>query len=154
MRCAIPATSLLAAFALFMVACRQHEPAPESRARVGIRADVIGCYALLHSRDSTTLRRAAGFRLDSIPVVPPYRELHPAWSLRDSVAERMSFWSADSLSDTVRVSIGDGFTGVVISGVRTASGLRGRATGFSDRGPTEYELGLVEYSAHPCDGRG
>jgi hypothetical protein len=86
-------------------------------------------------------------------VVPAYRELHPAWSLRDSVGERMTFWSADSLTDTVRVSVGDGFTGVVISGVRTDSGLRGRATGFSDRGPTEYDLGPVEYSTRPCDNR-
>jgi hypothetical protein len=135
------------------VACRQHEGAPEIGARVGVRADVIGCYALRRSRDSTSLLRAAAFRLDSIPVVPPYRKLHPAWSLRDSVRERMTFWSADSLTDTIRVSVGDGFTGVVISGVRTDSGLQGRATGFSDRGPTEYDLGPVEYSTRPCDNR-
>lgn len=136
--------------ALLAVACVRKEPDRAAVARVGLPAGVMGCYTLLRSHESASLGRTLSFRLDSLPALSKHPGLHPARSLRANAREFMSFWSADSLTDTIGVSIGDGFTGVLISAVPSHGRLRGRARAFSDYGPTELELGDVEYVSRPC----
>ena len=90
------------------------------------------------------------FRLDGSPVSATHPELHPATNLTDSATERLSLWIADSLTDTVRVSLGDGFSGVTAVVIPSPTGLRGRAVGFSDIRPSQFPLGKVAYTKQPC----
>ena len=143
--------SMLSAFAL---ACAGPESAGEVLTRHSVPSVVPGCYALATGHDTAALGRARLFRLDADPVSATHRDLHPATSLVDSTRERVSLWSADSLSDTVRVSIGDGFTGVTAIVVASPTGLRGRAIGYGDAGPSESVLGEVEYARRPCPTEG
>src|SRR4051794_38970530 len=104
--------ALLSMSGAVLLACAGPESGREVLARHSVPSLVPGCYTIATANDTAALGRARAFRLDPDRVSAIHADLHPATSLVDSSRERVSLWAADSLSDTIRVSIGDGFTGV------------------------------------------
>lgn len=70
----------------------------------------------------------------------------------DAPGMRLSLWVADTSSDTLRISVDDGFAGIGLSVVRTSDrGLRGRVINFWDAGPPfSRELGELVARRIPC----
>jgi hypothetical protein len=139
---------------VFGIACAKAEPSTEVLARRGAPPAVAGCYTLATGHDTVAFARARAFRLELRPASAKHPDLHPATSLVDSTRERLSLWSADSLSDTVRVSIGDGFTGVTAVVMPSRDGLRGHAISYGDMGPSASRLGEIAYERRPCSAEG
>jgi hypothetical protein len=124
--------------------------------RHGIAPVVIGCYSLETTSQSaadasTYLERARWFRLDPRPASSEHPQTHVvATPVAESLSNRMSFWTVDSASDSIRVSFADGLTGVALTLVPVDSGLMGPATAFGDYGPWQRSLGLVRAHRMPC----
>jgi hypothetical protein len=136
--------------------------------RNALRTDLIGCYALYfeHGRVYGSLFNAApSVRLDSSLWRRARREARSAWRSMTglSLTSRPTTprgpypprWTADSLTDSVRLSFIDGYSGAVFvlhaPEGRTAM-LRGRVfefwdgpPGFTDRGPA----GAIRESCPP-----
>ena len=128
--------------------------------RNGLRSDVVGCYALYAGRrrvdtslynaspsvqlDSTLLERMSN---DTIPGVfrsmTPLREPRtPASSARQGrVAPR---WAADSLTDTIRLSFVNGFSGAVL----VLSAPRGRTDTLVGRLYESWDFGPPFETTH------
>lgn len=141
---------LCCASVVMSVACARTESVAEVLSRRGTPPAVEGCYVLAAGDDAKGLRKIRAFRLDLRPLGSEHSERHPASSLVDSAGAWASEWSADSLSDTVRVSIGDGFDGVDVIVAPSPGGLRGRAVKVSDARPSEWNLGEVAYVKQSC----
>jgi hypothetical protein len=140
--------AICGASSALVIACARDQP-DEGLMRRGAPPAVAGCYALATRTDADALLRVRRFRLDLLPTSRKHPEIHPAKSLIDSARDYWSLWRADSLSDTVRISIGDAFTSTVVVVVPSSGGLRGRAKGIGeDR--SEWGLGGVVYTKYPC----
>ena len=125
-------------------------------ARYGLRADVVGCFALRWTPrrppQQEYYRASAQVRLDtavrtlrtprSVPgVARQLARLDAGGRAMDTVAARTwaapPAWSADSLTDSIRVSFLDGFSGAmfVFAAAPGADTLPGRAENHWDSGP-------------------
>ena len=121
----LAARSLVIASGLSLLWCVDaHGQRPTMRN--GLRADVLGCYALYSgpARVGNSLYNASpSVRLDSLRVgtlgpdtVPGVlRAMVPLTVSNEPMTARRGppSWMADSLSDTVRLSFVDGFSGAV-----------------------------------------
>jgi hypothetical protein len=124
--------------------------------RNALRADALGCFVLLDSRRQSVaglLRRApARVRLDSARDRPSTfpNATTTLWRIeyRDSTNRVVgvtpatglaSSWSADSLTDSIRIRFSDGFTGsgfvFALPSATRSDALFGRAYTFVDAGP-------------------
>jgi hypothetical protein len=121
--------------------------------RNAVRRDLIGCYALYFERgrvDGSLFNASSSVRLDSMPWEYMKRDVRSPWRsmIGFSLAGRLaplragglfpSSWTADSLTDSVRLSFVDGFSGAVFvlnaPAGRTDS-LYGRVFESWDAGP-------------------
>ena len=136
------------------------QPRRESTAeRVAL---VAGCYRLtslagISAADTNAvLGSLRTFRLHSEPASEQRPMFHRVTGLPstayDTLGMRLSLWVADTSSDTLRISVSNGFAGIGLSVVRTSDlGLRGRVINFWDAGPPFYrELGEVVARRTPC----
>lgn len=135
---------------------RPQEEPPQRRA---LRAEVLGCYALFgeNGRIDTTYYNASPLvRLDS--GAPRQANDSSPWHPRSLTAldslgapSRTTRgmwapdWSADSLTDTVRISFSNGFSGAVfvLSAPPGSDTLRGRAYESWDVGPSITRRGAA-----------
>ena len=138
--------------------------------RNGLRAELVGCYALFTAPAGDAQRSlynaSASVRLDSQAVDPrgsrssstALRLLTPLTAPNaPMVASPRQFtrtWTADSLTDTVRLSFVDGFSGAVFvfAAPRTnPDTLFGRRSEHWDFGPPfETTHGLARAIRQPC----
>ena len=130
--------------------------------RVGLRADLVGCYTLDPGVGPPLYNAASRVRLDSTTVqatdaganrrvLPLDFEGRP-WSSPPRPGHLPPTWWADSLSDTVRVSFVDGFSGAVyvLAAPPRATTLRGRAYNRWDAGPSTTDERRVRAIRRPC----
>jgi hypothetical protein len=123
----------------------QTSPRRVSLLRNGLRTDLIGCYALYFERgrvDGSLFNATPSVRLDSMPFRSTWRSM-TGLSLAGKPAplrqpSQPPQWTADSLTDSVRLSFVDAFSGAVfvldaLAG-RTDT-LRGRVFESWDAGP-------------------
>jgi hypothetical protein len=132
--------------------------------RRALRDDVLGCYALFGEDgrrvDTTYYNASPVVALDSMPwrmsdsvrmddsLRGMWRRLFAFDTLGDVSRTTRGMnppdWSADSLSDTIRVSFVNGFSGAVFvlaAPPGHVDTLRGRALEFWDYGPSETRRG-------------
>ena len=139
--------------------------------RNGLRADLVGCYALYSGRDrvATSLWNASpSVRLDSLAIdtssaatrsgvaramytLDLYNDPMPPVPSRPHDGRRS--WAADSLTDSIRLSFVDGFSGAQF--VLSARGSRpdtltGRLFVSWDMGPTETNHGPARAIRQSC----
>ena len=129
------------------------EPIP----RDGLRRELVGCYALFGDDerpvDSSGYYNASPrVRLDSLPVSATVRDNRPgivrvlhrlnAGGRRQAASSPIEFrspaWSADSLTDSIRLSFSNGLSGAsfILAAPSTAADtLEGRAEEHWDFGP-------------------
>ena len=170
---------ILAASAALAVAACAAAPEPSDSAvarsreiplRLTLREDVVGCYALYaHGRllDSSYYNSAPSVELsaatfDSVQGLGgASRHLLPldvdeAYRRRVAEADFGPSWSADSLSDSVRLSFVDGFSGtelVLAAPPEKPDTLRGRVFESWDFGPPfETTHGPAYAVRRPCRG--
>ena len=147
------------------VACHARDEAqPFAAPRNALRVELLGCYALYMPNDrlldSTFYNASPLVRLDSAPLGISGRDTMPGvfrvfirldkdGSPLEPVDPQNHIghaWWADSLSDSIRVSFSDGFSGaVVILAAPPAAHdtLRGRIEEHWDVGPTITGRGMV-----------
>jgi hypothetical protein len=137
-------------------------------ARRALRSEIVGCYALYGNkgqRVDTTYQHASPLvRLDStLPsgVVATFAGMFRVLIAFDSLGRPRGTtsemfpptWSADSLSDTIRVSFGDGFSGAEFSLAappRALDTLWGRAAEHWDSPPSTTRRGSAYALRVPC----
>ena len=129
--------------------------------RHALRADAVGCYALLTDRwrrvDTTYYNASPVVRLDSGRAGPALANNQGIWPVvaldtlgrpsRTTRGRLSPSWSADSLSDSVRISFVNGFSGaefVFALPQRGGDTLHGRAEESWDFRPSATDRG----SAH------
>ena len=129
--------AVIAQLALAAPACSQYgDRLARIPARHSLRREVLGCYALANEHGGV-LSPAAGtpptIRLDSTARGGGWR-LQP-----DSTTGAADFtgWWADSLSDTLRLTFSDGFSGSRLALKADGTRLEGYAVGFTDVGPKD-----------------
>ncbi len=132
--------------------------------RDALRDELLGCFALYTPRgkllDSTFYNSSPRVRLDSLAVGITARDTMPGvvrrmWRL-DAAGQRLDrddpqslfgrVWWADSLTDSVRLSFSDGFSGaeVILAAPNPAADtLNGRIEEHWDMGPTTNQRGRV-----------
>ena len=149
------------AFSLFLALAALNGPlAAQVSVRNGLRADIIGCYALFTRTgrrvDSGFYRASPLVRLDS--ALQPFLAAHKEFGARrllkrlDSSGHHLDpgypprlgpMWWMDSLSDSVRLSFTDGFSGAFLALAAPHAGsdtLRGRIEEHWDyRDPTSQD---------------
>ena len=164
--------TILLALICILVACLPSRDATSSEATVPrkkLRTDVLGCYALYGERgervDTTYYNASPVVRLDSADPEGIVASSKGFWRSvvaldtlgRPSGTTRAMLpptWRADSLTDTVRISFVDGFSGAefvfsVPLGARDT--LRGRALHHTDVGPPHtYSLGVAHAIRISC----
>jgi hypothetical protein len=132
--------------------------------RNGLRAELVGCYALSTTGGGGAERQlynvSALIRLDSQPVeyLTPgvVRTVVPLAPANLPTAHPRPFtprWTADSLTDTVRLSFVDGFSGgVFVLAARPGrpDTLAGRRFERWDFGPMETGHGPARAIRQPC----
>lgn len=173
MRLALPA-----AVSLLLVGCLpagDSTPSLPRIARMGLRGDVVGCYAAKRSpplevtpRDEWAL--LAVLELDTVRVYPneTHRWVHlttgalsQAYSgpKPDKVRRLAAFWRADSLTDSVSIWLSVGWSTIAARVVRrddgSLQGLGSRASEGVVRTPRDAArlhvlLGQVAWRAVPC----
>lgn len=161
------------AIVLGLASCRQTshtkdaDKNPEPLARVGLRGEVLGCYALL-DRNGRSARgqfyhAPAIVRLDSANVAasPTHssRQLVPDNGINGAPHDAPNTrafgpsWASDSLSDSLRLDFGNGFSGAVFvlaapPGILDT--LRGRVEERWDVGPSADHRGSAVAVRVPC----
>ena len=148
------ALPLVFSLILQLASCSTAPPRP-GLFRSALRHDLLGCYALYSSKgrplDSSFYRASPRVRLDSVPAWPTYRDSRrvvPRLMLRLDATERRidsansphslgPSWVVDSMTDTLRLSFSDGFSGAALSLSASAAGdtLRGHIKEAWDFGP-------------------
>jgi len=143
-----------------------------ARARVGLRAELVGCYALFTApaggAERSLYNASASVRIDSqfVGYLKTDKDPNLARVLvaltppnAPTVARPRPFapsWTADSLTDTVRLSFVDGFSGAVfVLAARPgqADTLTGRRFESWDFGPPfETTHGPARAIRRPCSG--
>ena len=165
---------MLAARSLFIasglgVVCCADAAAQRPAARTGLRTEVLGCYALYSGLKRVGVAQlynaSPSVRLDSLrasrqagDTVPAVRAMVPLNASGEPVAPARPrpyspSWTADSLSDTVRLSFVDGFSGAVfvLDAPRgRPDTLRGRLYELWDVGPSETTHGPARAVRQPC----
>lgn len=118
-----------------------HDEPRASMAMAARRSAAAGCYTLQRLDSSTRgFGLLAHFRLLANSVsrkrTSPYRlELLAQDGKTVEQVGVISIWSLDSLTDTVRVHVGDGFSGQFFTGVPDGPDLIGISGAFGDAGP-------------------
>ena len=155
---------------LAVTAC--HRAPAEGRAwvpRSALRRELVGCLALRDARgraaDSGYYGASPRVWLDTVPIGSIDPLAGAAWLLRRLDAEGRPLdqavphplfsprWTADSLTDSVRLSFHDGFSGAVfiLAAPAGADTLRGRAVEYWDVGPSKTNRGRVWALRIRCD---
>ena len=144
-----------------LAACRRDDASvarPAGYART-LRTDALGCFNLHLGSDVDSAGRAglrryfARFRLDSAAVPPKTaaRRVFHAMPEDEPAYVATSAWYTDSLSDTITVFRGDGFTSI---GMRLAPQGRdwvGHGFSSTDVGPPfSFDLGSVRALRAAC----
>jgi len=166
-----------AALAAAAAGCSAPESSPSSSragaaarrppARRGLLAAAVGCYRLAPGPEVPAADRRAFpalVRLDSVPVAagyPQYRRLG-VLAPAGTPADWQTVWTADSLSDSVFLWVGDSFAGVSLGLAPAAAAgggaewdsLAGSAVNVGDLGPTERGLGRAAAVRVPCPREG
>ena len=150
--------SVTVAPAFFAAGCFQRSPVPpEPLLRHSLRADAIGCYSLFRADgrriDTTYYNASPNVRLDSAVVASfdslpgAYREMlafDELWQpSRSTRGIQNATWSTDSLSDSLRLSFVNGFSGaqfVFLLAARSDT-VHGRASESWDIGPSVTDRG-------------
>ena len=136
---------------------------PEQPPRDALRSDLLGCYRLYNSSGNPlhpdSLPHVVAFiRLDSMSLGVSGRDSVPgvfrlmvrldrharAIDPDDLPRYHMPSWWADSLSDSIRLSFSDGFTGttvVLMAPTPPQDTLWGRVEMWGDVGPTTIDRG-------------
>lgn len=134
---------------------RMTRPPVEPLLRHSLRAEAVGCYALFNSKrrpiDTTYYNAAPNVQLDSSAarsvdsILGEFRQmvaLNERWQPnRSTHGLREPTWSADSLSDTVRLSFVNGLSGAEFVLALPQAGtdtLRGHAWEHWDFGPPYF----------------
>ncbi len=149
---------------LLGLGCRSRSGTSDELVRDELRVEVLGCYALYDDRgqrvDSSFYNASPLVRLDSAVVGITARDTFPgvvrvlvrldtAGRRVDRIDSRTQFgptWSADSLSDSLRLSFVDGFSGAVLTLATPRDHpdtLRGHAEEHWDAGPKVTARGRV-----------
>lgn len=143
---------------------------PAVAARSALRAEALGCWALYGADGRpapfTLFLAPAVARLDSTRGSLPSTQLTSRDAFRvDSRDQRLAHryngreqahWSADSLSDSIRIGFSNGHSGsrlvlALPAGAATADTLRGRAYEHWDFGPPWYTFHRSAYAVRqPC----
>ena len=163
----------LAALAATIAACTtSRPPASAQLPRSGLRAELLGCYALYKPDgkrlDSSFYNSSPLVRLDSIAArmtsetsPAAFRSLVRLDSVGNPVdqLDPTSFlgrmWWADSLTDSVRLSFSDGFSGalaILAAPHGRADTLSGRIEEDWDMGPSVNQRGAVRALRVKCRG--
>ena len=132
------------------------------QARRGLAAAAAGCYALRVGPGTPAPGAPPTFpgrvRLDSAPLAEADARLRRL-ALLDSAAaagrpEPPGHWTADSLSDTVRLWIGDTYAGTAVALAPVAAGswdsLAGGAAALGDAGAHVAPVGAATAVRLPC----
>jgi hypothetical protein len=129
-----------------------HVTADPPLLRVGLRRDLRGCFSLFDSAGRTLVGRMLGaprmVRFDTTVVSRWTGRYTGTWRLVQQLGQEEEFqlgaiqmgmiptWAADSLTDTVRVSFSNGFSGssyaFEVPRVSTYGALKGRGSSFTD----------------------
>jgi hypothetical protein len=145
------------------LACSSSDPAlsdAKPRWRHGLREGAVGCYLVraeadvAAGTDSLLYARLERFGLlsDMDSLYAPTRRVR-LFSRRQLTVLDTGFvgWTADSLTDTIRVHAGDGFTAIGVAFPVGRDSVRGLATGHGDTGPPfSWSLGHVWVKREPC----
>ena len=125
-----------------------------------LRAAAIGCYQLDSAALPDSLRRGLLNRIGALQLradlmVPRHPELRRVGGFASrsggAVDSAIGMWSADSLSDSIAVSIGDGFNGLALQLVPAGTDWQGGIRGYTDFGPERIrELGPVRVVRIAC----
>ena len=164
----IPVLALLACAGERTASPTWNEPLP----RDGLRREALGCFFLLMAdgrRASDTLYDVPiGVRLDSsaFPTTTSYtspgvvralQALDSAGRIVDTLNREITtlrFWSADSLTDSIRLELQVDMSGVTMAlavpKAQPVDTLHGRAMAFWDLGPSNEEAGIVMAVRTPC----
>ena len=145
--------AVVAATLSLLSGCRPTPDGHEPLRRFGVPSGSGGCYELARAEDKAKvyLTRARSFQLDTARVSAQHPDLHRVITApAESLATRMSLWSADSLSDTLRISIGDGLTGITLATVQEGTVLTGEVSAWGDAGPWSNNLGRVRFTKIAC----
>ena len=144
MRLRLLATLLLASTGLN---CRR-EAAPDATppVRESLRSELVGCYRLdapdRAAPGLSWLRTPQAFALDSAVAGrgPQFRALRLAPT--DSTIAPDAFWTADSLTDTVRVHLTTGLSGLtLVFSASSKDTLQGALFTWADAGPSDWREG-------------
>jgi len=163
----------LATLALAMSACASNMAhVPLGLPRHGLRAELVGCYALYKPDgrllDSSYYNSSPLVRLDSTSTgfaTDTGRSVFRYLARLDSTGNPVEhagprtffnrIWWADSLSDSVRLSFSDGFSGAVAilaAPPNRTDTLLGRIEEHWDMGPTINQRGAVRAVRFTCRG--
>ena len=146
---------------LLLAACR-----PDHRAEAGpprdaraLRRAALGCYRLQLGSDVDSLGRAAvaryftTFQLDSAVVQPAAaaRRVIHAMPADEPAYGATSEWRTDSLTDSITVVRGDGFTAIGMRLAPAGQDWAGRVVSQTDAGPPFiFDRGSVRVSPVAC----
>ena len=148
-------------FLVAIGACDERRPTERGFLAAGqLRESALGCYQVDSSTLPDSLRRGlleriGTFQLRAEPLMPRHPELRRV-EVQSSRSGRtgdnaVSGWSADSLSDSIAVSIGDGFNGIGLQLAPAGTDWQGRLNGYTDFGPQRTrELGPVRVMRIAC----
>ena len=136
-------------------------PSGDVIAARGVRTAALGCYRLDASLLSDTARRQwvlahlGTFRLRADSLIARRPELRRVSGLPKAARvppdTLFGVWSADSLSDSIRVSATDGFQGISLVVAPANTEWRGRVASFTDFGPERvHEFGQVRVQRMSC----
>jgi hypothetical protein len=135
----LPSRVLACSVALLVIACTSAADKSASKARndtAASRRDVLGCYRLYPESLTTSGRSSTAgdlpsagvlFQLDSSPLGTGIAShpMHVKLMIPDSAHLSVRFWSPDSTSDSIRVTLGTGYGGyrfVLLPNARSAEG--------------------------------
>jgi hypothetical protein len=149
---------------VFLVAiggCDEQRPTERVFVAAGhLRESALGCYQVDSSTLPDSLRRGlleriGKFQLRADPLMPRHPQLRRVEVLSSRSGRTgdnsLSGWSADSLSESIVVSIGDGFNGIGVRLAPAGNDWQGRLHGYTDFGPQRSrELGPVRVVRIPC----
>jgi len=105
-----------------------------------------GCYNVSSPRGVALM----SFRLIAESVSAQRPRLFRVEHIPPDTVNFVRLWDVDSLSDTVRVSVGDLFSGTFFRGVPVGAGLDGQFGRFSDVAPLTYGLQRARADRIPC----
>ena len=125
--------------------------------RHGLRRELLGCYAIVGKAGASVgklvFHPPTVAQLESTSVGEDEWRLTPDGAPPQGVPN-MTAWSADSSTDTVRLSFSDGLTGTDFILAARGDTWPGRAVAFGDAGPAEWAEGPVTAHRISCAASG